>query len=514
LQAAKTFTFKVNAINQAGISLDSNTVSAETLAKPASEPTHLVATNITINELELSWLEPADDGGAEITDYVVEMSADGGISWQVIPRPVSSLTTLKVVGLRPSNFYLFRVFAVNHAGFSVYSNSLGAATLATTPQAPTNLKTKIVTPTTITLSWLAPEDDGGSLITDYVVEQLVQGEWIALDPGSIQANSVLVSKLTPSSEYSFRVTARNSVGLGVTSDTYTFSTISSRAPKAPTTVSFANVTTSSATILWSPVSADSPVTSYTIEYSLLGSSWKTATKEASLRNTISISGLTPGSLYEVRISATNSDGQGGYLYSTFKTAAAAPKAPTRLFLSKVHSSGFTLNWSAPTSDGGSQVTGYMVQIYGGGNLWTELDPVDSSGASLEITGLKPGVKYSVRMFAVNQVGRSANSRTLNLKTQAVLPSTPTGLVLKTASKTKAIITWDSVNNGGAPILDYFVEYSSDQGKTWFDSQRAPVAATYITLKSLKSGTQYLVRITAKNKVGASSSSQYLEFTTL
>jgi Ca2+-binding RTX toxin-like protein len=64
----------------------------------------------------LSWVVPAVSRGAVVTDYVVEYSADGGVSWLVFADGTSASTAATVSGLLNGVSYVFRVSAVNSAG--------------------------------------------------------------------------------------------------------------------------------------------------------------------------------------------------------------------------------------------------------------------------------------------------------------------------------------------------------------------------------------------------------------
>ena len=154
-----------------------------------------------------------------------------------------------------------------------------------------------------------------------------------------------------------------------------------------------------------------------------------------------------------------------------------------------------------------------MEINGGVFTWTQITKDPSNQTTLLISNLKPGVQYAVRVKAVNAIGSSAVSKSLNVKTAAVLPSTPTGLTVKKVTKNSAIISWNSVNGGGAAITDYVVEYSTDSGKTWAKVSRNPSTATNLTLKSLKSKTRYLVRVSAKTLAGTSQPSVTASLTT-
>ena len=67
-------------------------------------------------QVALTWSVPASDGGAVVTDYVVEHSSDSGSSWSVFADGTSTSTSAVVTGLLNGTGYVFRVSAVNSAG--------------------------------------------------------------------------------------------------------------------------------------------------------------------------------------------------------------------------------------------------------------------------------------------------------------------------------------------------------------------------------------------------------------
>lgn len=65
-----------------------------------------------------------------------------------------------------------------------------------------------------------------------------------------------------------------------------------------------------------------------------------------------------------------------------------------------------VTWSAPRDNGGSPVTGYVLQYSSDGSTWTSIN-VDKASRSYSITGLQNGTSYAVRMLAKNTSGTSA-----------------------------------------------------------------------------------------------------------
>jgi hypothetical protein len=68
----------------------------------------------------------------------------------------------------------------------------------------------------VSLSWTAPLSNGGSSITDYVVQFKRESDsgWSTFTDGVSTNNSAIVSGLAYETRYTFRVAASNSVGVG------------------------------------------------------------------------------------------------------------------------------------------------------------------------------------------------------------------------------------------------------------------------------------------------------------
>lgn len=66
--------------------------------------------------MSISWQPPSDDGGAEITNYVVEYRADGAFKWVRANKETVAALSYKVTGLKKDTVYEFRISAENKAG--------------------------------------------------------------------------------------------------------------------------------------------------------------------------------------------------------------------------------------------------------------------------------------------------------------------------------------------------------------------------------------------------------------
>jgi len=88
------------------------------VADKPSAPRDLRVTGTADGSVDLSWSPPTDDGGSELTEYVVEKREALRMSWQPAATLPARSTAAAVAGLDPSGTvtYLFRVSAVNAVG--------------------------------------------------------------------------------------------------------------------------------------------------------------------------------------------------------------------------------------------------------------------------------------------------------------------------------------------------------------------------------------------------------------
>ena len=170
----------------------------------AQEPT--APENLTAHpgdgEVTLNWEQPANNGGGNIERY--EYRVDAG-AW--IPNGLA--LTVTVTGLTNGRSYQFDVQAVNSAGPSSTAASV-TETPAAAPGPPRELKA-IGGNRHVTLTWMAPTDNGGSAIVRYEYDVDASGEW--MNAGSDLTE--VVTDLTNGRSYIFRVRAVNAVAAGM-----------------------------------------------------------------------------------------------------------------------------------------------------------------------------------------------------------------------------------------------------------------------------------------------------------
>lgn len=111
----------------------------------------------------------------------------------------------------------------------------------------------------------------------------------------------------------------------------------------------------------------------------------------------------------VIVSLTSSKLRVWYLYSPF-ICSGVPDTPGSPEASNITETSATLNWKAPTSDGGSPITNYDIEKReGASGRWTTCNKFDVSETSFTVRDLRAGHEYSFRVTAVNKAGSSKPS---------------------------------------------------------------------------------------------------------
>ncbi|MGI0007630.1 MAG: fibronectin type III domain-containing protein, partial [Nitrosotalea sp.] len=118
-------------------------------------PTGLVATAVSISQINLSWTAPINNTG--VSGYQIERSINASSSWSTVASNTgSTLTSYSDVGLASHTTYTYRVSAIySGIGISSPSNTASATTPLIAPHSPTGLVAVTVSSSQINLSWTA-----------------------------------------------------------------------------------------------------------------------------------------------------------------------------------------------------------------------------------------------------------------------------------------------------------------------------------------------------------------------
>ena len=148
------------------------------------------------------------------------------------------------------------------------------------------------------------------------------------------------------------------------------------------------------------------ITDYAVQFSSdSGSTWSTFADGTSTTTSATVTGLTNGTAYVFRVAATNSAGTGAYTAASSSVTPSAATVPGTVINLRYTQEGcanqdkpYIAQWSAPTSDGGSAITGYAYKFTEGGSVSTTASP------SLSFIGSSVATVY---VAAVNAAGTGA-----------------------------------------------------------------------------------------------------------
>ena len=182
-------------------------------------------------QVTLRWNTPQDTGGAPIVRYEYRWRESGGEfgAWVSVAPAERSATVRELTNGRE---YMFEVRPVNALGYGLVTTARAAARSGgggppgggglpggggprqTVPGAPINLVAD-ATDGAVTLTWEAPENDGGSEITDYEYRINRRNPWISIGSTNITHT---VTGLDNGTEYVFEVRAVNRIGKSFSSN--------------------------------------------------------------------------------------------------------------------------------------------------------------------------------------------------------------------------------------------------------------------------------------------------------
>ena len=186
-------------------------------------------------------------------------------------------------------------------------------------------------------------------------------------------------------------------------------------PSAPTNLTTSPNLPAGVGLAWTAPSASGtgPVTGYRVYRSADGTVWGSL---ATIGNLLSFTDTTVanGATFHYSVAAISVYGEGPRSASAVAQRALAPTAPTGPTAAPANGrTGLTVTWNAPTSNGGSPVTGYRIYrgtAAGSGTFLVSVGPTTTTFTDAAVT---KKVKYFYRITALNSVGESPPSAEVN-----------------------------------------------------------------------------------------------------
>lgn len=490
----------VSSTNSAGTTTTASAPTVAVVAAAASAPTNL---SITAGDTELvvRWNAPSYTGGSPVTDYQIEYSSDGN-TWNSVTRTASTSTEQIITGLSNGTAYDVHVRALNGAsGAWVWSSN------ATTPfGSPISTGLPTITGTltygsVLTASAGTFNENGRSVVeTSYQWQYSTDGgsQWT---PISGATSSVYAIGSHVGHTLRVVVSARNLHG------TTSHASVTSGSVIADTASAPVNVQVESGdqqlALSWDAPTylGGASITDYQIEYMGADAQWHRVSRAASVTRTQVITGLTNGEEYEVRVRALNGVDGAWQRVSAAGIPFGLPQVATAGTLPTISGNlvfGQTLTATNTVwNSNGSPITRTSVQwqVLANGT-WIDIE--GATEMTFTITGFI-GKPVRAMVTVVNAAGAVDLASAQTAVIVAAQPASPTG-VSAVADDQATTISWNApTNTGGAAIVDYTVQYSTD-GDSWSTVSRNASTATTQRIGSLANGTPYYVRVRAQNGV--------------
>ena len=383
--------------------------------------------------------------------------------------------------------YDFRIQAVGTRGRrGPWTNALGLVRFFVQPPAvpppavgrPTDAPgvARTVTSTTATFHVSLPE----------------RAETLQYDVGSTElwstfSSPLVITGLTPETEYTYRFRARNSAGDSPVT-TVVFTTPAADAPVVRPTAAPSLSLTASTTAVVAAIGDVDGATAKELRWQPTGGAWS-AWSEVTSPHTIG--SLTAGTAYTVEARVKNSAGEGPAASEsiTTPTTDTAPDKPTAVVSDQTTS--------------GAKITGTAA----GATKWRRRTHgeaawgAEQSSNVFTLTGLSAGTVQRYEISAGNSAGWSDASEPIDVWTVV-------GQATATHTRTFTSLTITIAELAGAIRYEYRTKDAEDDEAAWSAWTAIASAGRVVTLSSLEIGHRYDVQVRGVGNAGAGAHSEY------
>uniref|UniRef100_A0A2K5S3B9 Tenascin-N n=1 Tax=Cebus imitator TaxID=2715852 RepID=A0A2K5S3B9_CEBIM len=428
----------------------------------SSSPQHLLATtdlavlgtawvtDETENSLDVEWENPS----TEVDYYKLRYGPVTGqeVAEVTVPKSSDPKSRYDITGLHPGTEYKITVVPMRGEleGKPILLNG------RTEIDSPTNVITDRVTEDTATVSW----DPVQAAIDKYVVRYTsADGDTEEMAVHKDESSTVLTG-LKPGEAYTVYVWAERGNQGSKKADTNALTDIDS-----PKNLVTDRVTENMATVSWDPVQAT--IDKYVVRYTSADGETREVPVGKEQSSTV-LTGLRPGMEYTVHVWAQKGDQESkkadtkaqtgnrregkGKLGSAFsKSFLKEIDSPKNLVTDRVTENMATVSWDPVQAT----IDKYVVR-YTSADGETREVPVGKEQSSTVLTGLRPGVEYTVHVWA--QKG-DQESKKADTKAQTELDP-PRNLRPSAVTQSGGVLTWTPPS---AQIHGYILTYQFPDG---------------------------------------------------
>ncbi|KAF7652962.1 hypothetical protein LDENG_00088900 [Lucifuga dentata] len=456
LHPGTEYYIKVQAIKGA---TEGKTSSVTGVTVDIDAPTNLVTTEVTEDTATVSW----DKVQAEIEGYMLSYSSAEGSGDEIPLGPDSA--SYRLTGLRPGVLYTVYIWAIKGEKTSRKSSTEAETGL----DAPTSFIARDEADSSFIVSWDRVQAEIDGYMFTYSSSEGFSGE-IPLGPDSA---SYRLTGLRPGVLYTVYIWA-----IKGHKASRKVSTLAETELDAPTNFLAQDETDSSFSVSWDQVQAE--IDGYVLTYnSSEGFSGEIPVGPASA--SYRLTGLKPGALYTVYIWAVKGSKASRRISTQAETEL---DVPANFLAQDETESSFIVSWDRVQAE----IDGYMLSYSSPGGISGEI-PVGPDSVSYRLTGLRPGILYTVYIWAVK-----GDKTTRKISTQAETDiDAPKDLKASDVTPEFASLTWVPPL---AVIEGYILTYRDEDGTMEVVEKQLGATESHFALAGLEMAKRYIINLIA------------------
>uniref|UniRef100_A0A8C0J0R4 Titin n=1 Tax=Chelonoidis abingdonii TaxID=106734 RepID=A0A8C0J0R4_CHEAB len=478
-----------------------------------SAPVNLTIREVKRDSVALAWEPPLIDGGAKITNYIIEKRESTRKAYATVTNNCTK-NTFKIDQLQEGCIYYFRVLAANEYGVGLPAETAEPVKVSEPPYPPGKVTLVDVTRNTATITWEKPESDGGSKITGYIVEMQTKGSEKWSTCTQVKTLEATITGLSKGEEYTFRVIAINEKGksdprqLGVPVVAKDIEI----QPSAELLFNTFSVKAGDDLKIDVPIRGRPPPTaSWRKDGQTLKETTRVNVQTSKTSTLLTIKEASKEDVGNYELCISNS--AGSTTFSITVIVLDRPGPPCDVHIDSVSADNVTLSWKPPVYDGGCHISNYIVEKRE--TTTTIWDVVSAAVAriSIKVARLTTGSEYQFRVYAENRYGRSTYIESPSVVAEYPFkpPGPPGTPQVVHATKTFMTVSWqEPVNDGGSKVIGYHLERKERSSILWTKVNKSLINDTQMKVTGLEEGLMYEYRVYAENIAGIGKCSKSCE----
>ncbi|XP_057660491.1 cell adhesion molecule Dscam2 isoform X12 [Diorhabda carinulata] len=504
LKTYTQYSVVIQAFNKVGAGPTAEEIKANTAeGVPEQPPEKATCTTLTAQTIRVSWVSPPlTSANGVIKGYkVIYGPSDSWFDENSKDTKITASSETILHGLKKYTNYSMEVLAYTSGGDGVHTTPIHCQTEQDAPEAPTAVKSLVMSDDSILVSWKPPTEPNG-IIEYYMVYYKETGSDEKPKSQKIVPNlrnqnlSYQAKNLDSNLKYEFWVTAATTIGEGQPSKKVTVSPSTSVPAKiASFDDTFTTTYKEDVTLPCLAVGVPTPVITWTIK----GVKFSANTNDRVRQHpdgSLFIRDITRTDAGEYSCKVENDYGQD---FVTHHLIVNAPPNAPIVQLTSTTTNSLTIKLKPHDTDG-EPIHGYTIHYKPEFGDW-ETNQVGPNIDKYTIEKLLCGTRYQLYVTAYNSIGTGDPSDNLTPKTKGekpIIPSAEKFIVVSSNSITLHLNAW---SDGGCPMLYFVIEQKKKNSNEWIQVSNHVKPGGNFVLLDLDPAQWYHLRVTAHNNAG-------------